>query len=242
MLPYQSVSLEANLISLFERAHGDLLRAKNCPPINVSFYPFVNLNHTIRLRKGKINVRLSDICRDAPIRILEAIAQLLLAKLYKRKPDKVYSATYKAYREREEVRAKVEIARRSRSRRLNGTHQGKVYNLKEIFDKLNRRYFRGRLQVDHLEWSRNSSTQCLGRYDEFHNRIIISQSLDNRTVHSFLVEYIVYHEMLHMVHPSQEHNGRHWFHHAKFREDEKKFPFYLQAHLLLKNINRALVD
>lgn len=223
-----------DLITLFKKAHENTLRSKTVPEILLSFYPFVNLSHTVRLRKGKIHVRLSDICQDAPIPVLEAIAHILLAKLYKRKIDKKYVHLYRTYTNGENVKKKVRAIRKKRSRKFDGQSIGQIYNLKEIFDKLNRQYFDGKLNVDHIAWSKNPSVRCLGFYDGLHNRIVISKSLDKRPTPTFFLEYIVYHEMLHMVHPSHVNNGRRRFHHEEFREDEMRFPFYLQAKMFLK--------
>ena len=55
------------------------------PDLAVEFFAFVNINNTIRLREGKLFVRLSDLLEGAPEAVLRAIAHILLAKMY-RKP------------------------------------------------------------------------------------------------------------------------------------------------------------
>ena len=40
------------------------------PNIEVGFYPYAGLHHTIRLRSGRVYVRLSDICKDSPHPVL----------------------------------------------------------------------------------------------------------------------------------------------------------------------------
>ena len=45
---------------------------RGVPAIEVRFYPYAGLRHTIRLRSGRVYVRLSDICKDAPPDALRA--------------------------------------------------------------------------------------------------------------------------------------------------------------------------
>ena len=52
--------------------------------MHVRFYSFVSINNTIRLREGELHVRVSDLLEGAPDPVLQAIAHILLAKLYKK--------------------------------------------------------------------------------------------------------------------------------------------------------------
>ena len=52
----------------------------------------------------------------------------------------------------------------------------------------------------------------------------------------YLVEYIMYHEMLHLKHPVEYRSHRRCVHTAEFRESERKFPYYTQANKLLKKL------
>ena len=54
---------------------------RGVPPIEVRFYPYAGLRHTIRLRSGRVYVRLSDICKDSPPEVLRALAWILVAPI-----------------------------------------------------------------------------------------------------------------------------------------------------------------
>ena len=54
---------------------------RGVPAIEVRFYPYAGLRHTIRLRSGRVYVRLSDICKDCPAEVLRALAWILVARL-----------------------------------------------------------------------------------------------------------------------------------------------------------------
>ena len=73
------------LRSYYEEAFEKLNTTWTVPPIEVSFYPYVGINHTIRVRGGKVFVRITEICRDMPDRCQRALAYILLAKLLRRR-------------------------------------------------------------------------------------------------------------------------------------------------------------
>lgn len=70
---------------LFIDAFHHLGGNRATPVIDVRFYPYAGLRHTIRLRSGQVYVRLSDICKDSPPPVLRAIAFVLVARLLGKK-------------------------------------------------------------------------------------------------------------------------------------------------------------
>ena len=109
------------------------------------------------------------------------------------------------------------------------TYKGHFYNLKEIFQKLNHHYFEGKLDRPRLNWSSRHSKRRLGYYRTDSDQITISRSLDCNTVQPLLVEYILYHEMLHKFLGIRETNGRQYAHTGEFKKKEKCFNNYQEA-------------
>ena len=66
----------------------------------------------------------------------------------------------------------------------------------------------------------------LGVYDHKAREIRIHPALDRPDVPRFFVEFIVFHEMLHQLFPSDRDTGRHVHHPRAFRERERQFPKY----------------
>jgi hypothetical protein len=58
---------------------------------------------------------------------------------------------------------------------------------------------------------------------------MISRWLDRKQVPAYLVEYIMYHEMLHMVIPSETKNGKRYIHTPQFQKKEREFAYYEEA-------------
>ena len=70
---------------------------RGVPGIDVRFYPYAGLRHTIRVRSGQVYVRLSDICKDSPPEVLRALAFVLVARLLGKKVPAVHDRTYRDY-------------------------------------------------------------------------------------------------------------------------------------------------
>ena len=130
--------------------------------------------------------------------------------------------------------------KRSRGRKVISTDKGEVYDLSAIFDELNRVYFRGSLSKPVLTWSARKTYRILGHHDATHDTIVISKSLDSRDAPRYVIEYIVFHEMLHIHHPTVHHNGRRYNHTPAFRRDEENFAYFDQAETWIERNVRKL--
>jgi hypothetical protein len=208
------------------------------PRIEARFYPYAGLHHTIRVRSGRVYVRFSDICKNAPPDVMRALAFILVARLLgKRTPD-VHDRVYRDYSLAPEVMRSADIARRRRGRKAISSAQGDTYELDRMFTRLNRKYFRGELKKPTLTWSQRKTRTILGHHDRVYDTITISKTLDSPEVPEWFVEYILYHEMLHIKHAARIINGRRYYHTAAFRQDERRFPQYEEAQRWLERIAR----
>src|SRR3954463_7456286 len=89
--------------------------------IEVRFYPYAGLHHTIRVRAGRGYVRISDVFRPAPPEGIRALAFLLVARLLSRKPPHEQEQLYRSYAFRPEVLRAADLARRQRGRKVIST-------------------------------------------------------------------------------------------------------------------------
>jgi hypothetical protein len=199
------------------------------PEIEVSFYPYIGINHTIRIRDGKVFVRIAQMFRDAPLEVQKSLASILVSKILRRRVPRADSENYQAFVKTDFVQTQALENRRSRGRKIVTTPTGEVYDLEKIFDRLNQIYFQNSLPKPILTWSARKTFQRLGHHDSTHKTLVVSRSLDDRGVPGYVVEYVVYHEMLHIKHPTVHHNGRRYNHTPVFRRDEEKFAYFEEA-------------
>src|SRR5271169_332595 len=206
------------------------------PELTVDFFAFVNINNTIRMREGKLFVRLSDILEGAPEAVLRAIAHILLAKMYRKPIERTYATRYRQYVSGQDITRKAHLLRQMRGRKRIESAQGRTYNLETIFEDLNQRFFYGLLARPRMTWSRDHARNRLGHYDPAHNAIVVSRVFDHPRVPGYAVEYIVYHEMLHLKHPVKLRGSRRCVHSADFQAEEKLFPRLAEANAFLKRM------
>jgi hypothetical protein len=211
---------------------------RGLPIIDVRFYPYAGLRHTIRLRSGQVYVRLSDICKDSPPEVMRALAFVLVARLLGKKIPPVHDRTYREYSLTPDVMRSSDIARRGRGRKMISSARGNTYDIDKMFARLNRHYFDSSLEKPTLTWSQRKTRSILGHHDRVYDTIVISKSLDSTQVPEWFVEFIVYHEMLHIKHAARMINGRRYYHTAAFRLDERRFDKYDEAQRWLEQVAR----
>lgn len=213
----------------YETAFRNLNGKTDPSEIEISFYPYIGINHTIRVRDGRVFVRIAEIFRGAPLEVQNALAWILVAKLLRKKVSRAALEIYNEFLKTDEIQQKTLESRKSRGRKILRGAKGEFYDLDEIFERMNRIYFQNSLPKPTLTWSAQKTFQRLGHHDSTHETLVISKSLDDRKIPDFVVDFVVYHEMLHIKHPTVYRNGRRYHHTPEFRRDEEKFKFYEQA-------------
>jgi len=228
--------LTDSLLPLLHETYRELRPRAPLPDFDLRFYPFANINNTVRLADGRMKIRISDLLEGAPEPVLKAIVHILLAKIYRKPIDAAHSMRYKRYIASRDMREKAQQVRQLRGRKRLDGPQGEFYDLDEVFDTLNLRFFHGLLGRPQMSWSGEQARRLLGHYDPAHNAIIISKVFDQARVPRLAMEYIVYHEMLHLRHPVKMRGVRRCVHGREFHEDENAFPHIDEARQFLKTL------
>lgn len=111
--------------------------------------------------------------------------------------------------------------------------KGRYHDLQPLFEDLNQRYFQGHIQAA-ITWGKQRAkgplrSIRLGSYSHAHRLIRIHPRLDAPWVPRFVLEYLIYHEMLHQLH-----RGGHRAHPASFRLFEHQYEHLQEAKAWLK--------
>lgn len=121
-----------------------------------------------------------------------------------------------------------------RPRRAAMRSAGVVYDLREITEDLNQRYFGGRLSVG-VTWGRSSggaghhcrrrrtTSLQLGSYSYEDRLIRLHGVLDQPGIPRYVIEAVLFHELLHADMPPVVQNGRRCFHTPEFRCREREY-------------------
>lgn len=215
--------------TFYEEAFTVFDSKRKIPEIFVEFYNYIGINHTIRVREGKVFVRLAEICREMPLNSQKGLAFILVAKLLRKRVPPQAREVYSIFVKRAEIQAKAKENKQTRGKKIITSSKGEFYDLDGIFEKVNQIYFQNAIPKPVLSWSTRKTYRILGHHDSTHETIIISKSLDDKSVPKYVVEYVVFHEMLHIFHPTIHQNGRRYNHTPAFRRDERKFLYFNEA-------------
>ena len=221
---------------IYGRVFRQLKPRTPVPGIRIEFCRFANADCFIRLENGAIHARISDLFEGAPAPVVEALAHILLGKLFRRPVARIYSHRYRLYLNRKDMRRKMHLVRQIRGRKFLSDPRGACFDLNEIFEQLNARYFHGLLGRPQLGWSRGASRSMLGHFDPSHNAIIISRIFDRPAVPALALEYVMFHEMLHLRYPVDHNGARRRVHTREFRAAERQFERLQEAKEVLKRL------
>ncbi|MCX5833755.1 MAG: hypothetical protein NTV99_04460 [Deltaproteobacteria bacterium] len=129
-------------------------------------------------------------------------------------------------------RNRTELLQSDQSRGKVST-KGRAYELDKIYADINRQYFANGVTAG-ITWGRNSRKRgirqrTLGCYDERTRVIRINPCLDRKNIPLYVIESVVYHEMLHAFLGIQIVEGRRRMHTPQFRRMERGFSDYEKA-------------
>jgi len=100
---------------------------------------------------------------------------------------------------------------------------GRFWNLETVFSRVNQKYFRGQIAKPHLTWSVRPTKRKFGHYQQDIQTIMISSSLDQPQTPSQVLDYVMYHELLHISVGVKRTEQRRCVHTPEFKERERAF-------------------
>ena len=221
---------------IYARVFRELKPRTPVPVLRVEFRQFANADSFIRLEAGRLEVKMSDLLAGAPAPVIEALAHILLGKLYRKPVQRMFQHRYRLYMNRKDVRRQAHLVRQLRGRKFISGPKGEHHDLEELFERLNAQFFHAMLGRPQLGWSRGHSRSMLGHFDPSHNAIVISRIFDRGDVPALALEYVMFHEMLHLRFPVDHGGAKRRVHTKEFRAAEKKFPRLKEAKELLKKL------
>ena len=172
---------------------------------------FKAFNATVRYQKfiRKYNFNVSSHWADVDEEIQMGLIQSLLVKIF---GDDFQNSNIELYESFMNNIPKVEYKKHYDS------------TLKEVFDKINVLYFDNTMDYPHLKWG-SHSFRTLGHYNFHTDTITISKILAAAPQH--LLDFVMFHEMLHKKHGVKKSpGGKNMYHTPAFRKEERCFDNY----------------
>lgn len=235
----QSALFFESVDQIYERVFRTLRPSLPPPAIDLRFQKFTSATSRIRFSEGVLRVRITDLLESAPSPVQESLAYILLSKLFRQRVPPKMLNHYRMYLRRPEIQETIHSTRRERGSKRVDEAEGSHFDLEKIFAETNDKYFGGSISKPQIGWSRTASRTILGHYDSAHHAIVLSKLLDRASVPAWVVEYVMFHEMLHIKHPTEVcagATGRRRVHSKAFREEEKTYPRFQEVREALRKL------
>lgn len=181
----------------------------------------------------KIIFTASDGFKRAPKEVLTGLALSLVCSLFRKSIDNDYLRQYREFMKRKSTFELNNELRKTRASKRKNEGEGVFFDLKALLLKVaseNAIFFP--TGVPSIAWSRTKSRRRLGFYDEGLNQVVVSRLFDDEKTPQFVVEYVIFHELLHAKHGALYERGESMqcrVHHGEFKRDEKSYPQFREA-------------
>ena len=180
-----------------------------------------DFNANISLHKNKIKVNMNLQWKDIDDEIKIGLIQHLLCRILKKKQQTQNINLYNNFIKNVHMLTPKTIS-------------DPILELS--FHRLNEKFFFKQLEKPNLKWGKEAIRK-LAHYN-FHNDTVVMSSIFKDGPQEVL-DYVMYHELLHKHFKFEHNNGRSSFHSKEFREAEKQYPNYQLMERKIQNIIRT---
>jgi len=191
-------------------------------------FAYVSYLYKSRAADDVVAVKLNEGFIGAPPDLLQALARVLFSSAQEADEERV--KTYALSDDFIEVVNALEMT----TAEVDERTAGRYVDLKTVFDRVNGTYFSGKLDRPRLTWSGRITRLKMGHYDFLRDTVMLSVTLDAPDVPECVLDFVMYHELLHKKLGVKLVNGRRYAHTRDFREAESAFPHYEEAQAFLQ--------
>ena len=208
-------------MNLIEESYTRLFPNKEFPYLSAIEYNrrLADFNATIALRRNMLTLKMNLQWKDIDDEIKIGLAQHLLLKILKIKHHTPNIELYNSF-----IRQIPILTPKTKSDPL----------LEQAFGRVNEQFFQMAMEKPNLQWGVDAKRR-LASYN-FHNDTITVSTLfqDSPTP---ILDYLLYHELLHKHFTFSSRNGRSRFHTKEFRNAESLFP---EQERIVREINSII--
>ena len=224
-----------NLTDTFRRVNNQMSNGR----VRASFYPYKELKHSWRTCDGALSFRVSDYMKGVPDEVMESLAWHLLCRARKKECPKGMAERYTALVHSRDFWEPRRLRYLSRSRNLSFRPKGNSRDLGEVFSYVNEYHFGSEVSRPDLAWIRESPRSRVGFYHPPLRILAVNRALDSDYIPRFVLEFVMYHELLHdRIGPSVL-PSRSIRHTKEFRTRERQFSQFDLAQEWLRKISKG---
>jgi hypothetical protein len=206
-------------------------RKSKHPQISFSLYHQGSL-YKVHHQQNQITFIAQESFLTAPDRILQALIEVALDPASK--DSRTVLRDYTFSKEYRRIRTHLEYL----GVPPGSFSAGSVHHLEDSFHRVNQTYFQGRMPQPHLVWSQRVTHRKFGHYQWDTDTVMVSKTLDKKHTPEMVVDFIIYHELLHKRIGTRKDNQNRMAHTREFRDAEERFINAEKAKQYLNRIAR----
>jgi hypothetical protein len=204
--------------------------------IDLRFYNLTSLYHS-QVKDGHLLLSANEGFIKAPPAVMES---MLWAVLLPKKRQKAHLALVRNFADTPAFTSLARQVTAGPPDMDDERSRGQYYDLEASYERVNRRYFNRQLEAPRLVWGKRPSHHKFGHYQPATDTVLVSRTLDNPNVPEYVLDFIVYHELLHKQLGTRVSGGRRYSHTPTFKQAEQRFRKFEQAQAFLKSLGEKV--
>lgn len=196
-------------------------------PLKPKLYHIASM-YRCQTKPDGIHLTISQGFAGAPDDVLRALVSV--AYLDKVEPHQHTIRSYTETTDFAETLLALDLSGPTPEENIKGRH----HNLGEVFARVNAEYFGGQLSRPRLTWNHTLSQRKMAHYQPATDTLMVSISLDSTRVPDYVIDFVMYHDLLHKKLDVKVVDGRRYAHTPEFHAEERKFRQYEQAMAFLQ--------
>jgi len=204
--------------------------------VSIEYVPYAEVKHTWRRDGDRLELRISDYLQGAPEDVVESLAWYLVSRAVGRRCPRGKAGLYLGFVRSRRLWSENGEIYLSRAKNLSLNPVGAHRDLRMTFEYVNSFYFSRRLDQPTLAWTSESPSKRLGFYFSALDLLAVNKVLDSEAVPRYVLEFVVYHELLHHVNARDGRPLRRVHHTKEFKRQERLFRSYGDAEVWLRRL------
>ncbi len=205
-------------------------------PVEVRFYN-LPAQYRSQVKDKGLLLSANEAFIEAPATVME---NMLFSVLLPKKRQIPHRLAVRRYTETKAFAKLAQQVTGSSSETKNEHSRGRYYDLVDVFEHVNRQYFNDQMDPPRLVWGQRLARRKLGHYQPATDTVQVNKALDDPNVPKYVVDFIIYHELLHKQLGIKVSGGRSYSHTPAFKKAEQRFRKFEEAQEFLKSLGDKL--
>jgi hypothetical protein len=205
-------------------------------PVEVRFYNLPALYRS-QVKDERLLLSANEAFIEAPAIVME---NMLFSVLLPKKRQIPHRLAVRRYAETKAFATLAQQVSGSSAEAKNEHSRGRFFDLVAVFQRVNRQYFNDQMDTPRLVWGQRLARRKLGHYQPATDTVQVNKALDDPNVPKYVVDFIVYHELLHKQLGIKVSGGRSYSHTPAFKKAERRFRKFEEAQEFLKSLGNKL--